>query len=246
MIYEATSSAKERSASRLPSALGLVLAVVVVEYLARRFALFWLPAIGTLRVNDMLVTAVAYFGLVGATVPAEQRNPAALGATLRQVLAEGRRWQPWVAALLVVGLSLLALVDLLLWGEVRLPVLMSPWRWDAVVLEAAAPVLVPLSVLIVNGWVIPLAEEWLWRGLIQPSLVGRAGAVAGVLVTSVLFSLKHAIVDASLGRLLMITAFGLVMGVLALRRGWRASALAHALANTTASVLALVAGGGQM
>jgi membrane protease YdiL (CAAX protease family) len=175
-------------------------------------------------------------------VPAERRTFAALAETLRAILAEARQWPVWIAAVVALGASALALVDQQLWGEVTLPSVVSPWRWDSIVLASAAPLLVAVSMLLVNGWVIPFAEEWLWRGRIQPQLIGAGGQAVGLLVTSVLFSVKHAIIDASLARLLALLAFGLVMGLLALRQGWRAAALAHALANTLATALALTSG----
>lgn len=110
---------------------------------------------------------------------------------------------------------------------------------------SAAPLLVTVSMLLMNGWVVPLAEEWLWRGRIQPALVGAGGQLAGLLATSLLFSLKHVLIDASLGRMLALTGFGLVMELLALRHGWRAAALAHAIANTFATTLTLLLSGGQ-
>jgi membrane protease YdiL (CAAX protease family) len=226
-------------------ALGLALLIVGVEYMARHFALLWFPAIGALRVNDMLVTGLAYLTLVAALVPAAQRTPSTLGATLRAVLAEGRHWQVWAAATAAIGSGFLVLADQRLWGGVSVPAVSSPWRWDGVLFASAAPLLVTVCLLLVNGWVVPLAEEWLWRGRIQPALVGAGGQLAGLLVTSVLFSLKHVLIDASLGRLLALTGFGLVMGLLALRRGWRASALAHAIANTFATALTLLLSGGQ-
>lgn len=226
-------------------ALGLVLLIVGVEYLARHFALLWFPAIGALRVNDMLVTGLAYLALVAALVPREQRTLTVLGASVRAVLAEGRRWQVWAAAAAAVGTGLLVLLDQRLWGAVSVPAVSSPWRWEGVLFASAAPLLVPASLLLVNGWVVPLAEEWLWRGRIQPALVGAGGQLAGLLATSLLFSLKHALIDASLGRMLALTGFGLVMGLLALRHGWRAAALAHAIANTFATTLTLLLSGGQ-
>jgi membrane protease YdiL (CAAX protease family) len=224
-------------------ALGLAVVIVAAEYLARRFALVWLPALGARRVNDMLMMGLAYLGLVWLTIPAGRRTLAALPAALRAIASQARLWQVWAAAAAALAATIaLAPVDALLWGGVRLPAAFSPWRWEATVLASAAPLLVPASLLLVNGLLIPIAEEWLWRGLIQPRLVGALGLAAGLLATAALFSLKHAIVDASLGRLLALTAFGLVLGALAARRGWRASALAHALANTAATLLALAAG----
>jgi membrane protease YdiL (CAAX protease family) len=149
-----------------------------------------------------------------------------------------------VAVVATLATTALATVDALLWGGVRLPSATSPWRSELRLLVDAAPVLVPASLLLVNGLIIPFVEEWLWRGLVQPRLAGALGLLPGLLLTAALFSFKHAVVDASLARLLALTAFGLVLGVLAARRGWRASALAHAVTNTTATVLTLVATGG--
>jgi membrane protease YdiL (CAAX protease family) len=227
-------------------ALGLVVAIVVTEYLARRFVLYWLPVLGALRVNDMLVAGLAYAGLIWLTIPPGRRDIAALPRVLGEILACARYWQVWVAALAaIVGTIALVVVDAALWGSVRLPSISSPWRWETVVLAAAAPVLVPVVLLLVNGVVIPFAEEWLWRGFVQPRLAGALGLVPGLLITAVLFSLKHAVIDASLGRLLALTAFGLVLGILAARHGWQASALAHALANIPATIAVLIAGAGQ-
>jgi membrane protease YdiL (CAAX protease family) len=223
-------------------ALGLALLIVGVEYLARHFALLWFPAIGALRVNDMLVTGLAYLALVAALAP---RTLSALGASVRAVLAEGRRWQVWAAAAAAVGTGFMVLVDQRLWGAVSIPAVSSSWRWEGGLFASAAPLLVTVSMLLVNGWVVPLAEEWLWRGRIQPALVGAGGQLAGLLATSLLFSLKHVLIDASLGRMLALTGFGLVMGLLALRHGWRAAALAHAIANTFATTLTLLLSGGQ-
>lgn len=226
-------------------AMGLAAIVVGVEYLARRIVLVWFPTIGSLQVNDMLSAGVAYSALVWLTIPPAKRNPAAIGSTLRATAGNLRRVAVWAAAGLAIAASMLIVVDTLLWGAIRLPALESPWRWEATLFANAAPLLVVVSLLLVNGILIPLAEEWLWRGLIQPHLSAGLGAIAGLLITSVLFSLKHAIVDASLGRLLTLSVFGLVMGVLAQRQGWRASAAAHAIANTSATSLALSVSGGQ-
>jgi membrane protease YdiL (CAAX protease family) len=242
MAAETATNVANRPTTHPLTALGMVLLIIVVEYIARHFVLFWFPVIGALRVNDMLVAGLAYLGLVTMTVPPERRTFAALTETIRAILTEARHWSVWLAAVAAFGAGMLALVDQWLWGSLTLPSVASPWRWEQVVFASAAPLLVSVSLLLMNGWVIPFAEEWLWRGKVQPQLIGTSGQVAGVLVSSVLFSLKHAIVDASLARLLALSAFGLVLGVLALRRGWRAAALAHALANTVATTLALLTG----
>lgn len=229
------------------SALGLVVLVIAVEYFARRFLLFWFPTLGALRTNDMLAAGLCYALLVWLTLPPARRTLAHILAALRDIAGVARTGRAFNGALAALaGVGLLSLIDRFVWGEVRLPSVVSPWRSDIVVLEPLAIPLAALSLLAVNGVVVPLAEEWLWRGLIQPRLAGALGAVPGLLLTSVLFSLKHAIIDASLGRLLAIVWFGGVMGVLAARYGWRVAAAAHVLANTLATLVALVINRGQV
>jgi membrane protease YdiL (CAAX protease family) len=167
-------------------ALGLAAVIVAVEHLARHFVLFWLPALGSRRVNDMLAMGVFYVGLVWLTIPSDQRSLVAIGRAVGGILACARRWQVWVAAFAaLIGTILLGFVDRFLWGSVQLPSAISPWRWENTLLEAAAPLLVPASLLLVNGVVVPFAEEWLWRGLIQPRVIGAVGSALGILITAV-------------------------------------------------------------
>jgi len=58
-------------------------------------------------------------------------------------------------------------------------------------------------------------------------LVVNAGGATGLALTALLFSLKHAIVDASFGRLLTIAAGGIVLGLVAKSSSWRVSAVSH-------------------
>lgn len=92
-----------------------------------------------------------------------------------------------------------------------------------------------MSLVCVNCALIPVAEEWLWRGVVQPRFVRALGRSGGIAFAAVLFSLKHALVDASLGRLLNLTAFG-VVGVVASRTSWRASAVSHVALNSLFTV----------
>jgi CAAX protease family protein len=231
-------------------ALGLVGLIIVSEYLARRVLAPSLPTLGAPVVNDMLAAAICYGALVTLTASASSRSLAALGDALFGVGRQATRWLPWVGAILFLTAVLaLALLDRWLWGTVQLPSFTAPASPITIFEDAAAPLAIA-SLLLVNGVVIPLAEERLWRGLIQPRLRVAWGVVPGLLVTAMLFSLKHVIVDASPGRLIALTAGGLVLGVVAFRSvhseddhaGWRASAVSHMLGNLAATGLALAAG----
>lgn len=235
---------------RAGPALGLAVIIVVTEYVARRVLAPALPTIGAPVVNDMLASALAYGLMVAIVVPDSARSVASLRRAVGGVLGYTRTWLPWIGAAAFLGsVVVLAPLDGLLWGAVRLPSFTAPAATTVLFASAATPLSV-VSLLLVNGVVIPLAEERLWRGLIQPRLRVAWGLVPALAVTAVLFSLKHAIVDASMGRLLALTAGGLVLGVVAYRgggadgeaAGWRASAVSHMVGNLAATSLALASG----
>lgn len=92
----------------------------------------------------------------------------------------------------------------------------------------------------VNGVVVPVAEEFAWRGVIQTALVERFDPPLGIGVTSVAFAAKHVVVDRSLGRFTTLLTIGTVFGVVRHRLGIGASTTTHLTANLTASALAVV------
>lgn len=102
-------------------------------------------------------------------------------------------------------------------------------------------VLTAIALLLVNGLVVPAAEEVAFRGVLQPAFVRRFGAVAGICATAALFSAKHVVVDASLGRLFTLFAVGVALGVVRHRLGLSAALGAHMAANVLATTGALLA-----
>jgi membrane protease YdiL (CAAX protease family) len=221
---------------------GVAFAVVALtiggEYFFRHFVLFWLPVLGTLLVNDMLSLFLVYSLLpigLGLFMHADwHRELAGVGQSLREGLAS------WTFTLLVLALVLsvwaLSLVDRQLWGRIALPMIVSSHRNPVVWWVALAPVLKVVSLVLVNGLWVPIAEEYLWRGLVQVRLAYVLPAPLAIGLTAVLFSLKHALVDASMGRFLALIAFGVICGVAAQRDNWRRSAALHVVANTIATV----------
>ena len=101
------------------------------------------------------------------------------------------------------------------------------------------PVWAAVLLLVTNGVIGPVCEEFAWRGVLQPRLTARFGTANGLLVTAVLFSLKHCVVDFSFGRLFAILAFGLVAGAVRIRWGTSTSAAAHVTANVIGSAFLL-------
>lgn len=98
------------------------------------------------------------------------------------------------------------------------------------------------SFIFVNGLFVPVGEEFLWRGFVQSRLARATSVPLAIGITAVCFSLKHVIVDASFGRAMTITALGIIFGISAHRRSWRASAALHIFVNTLSSITALVLG----
>ena len=81
---------------------------------------------------------------------------------------------------------------------------------EALIPNASAIELVQLSIVMI--FFVALVEELLFRVLLQPQLIDRSGAVAGILITSVIFGAMHA-GYANVYELLFATAAGVVLGV---------------------------------
>ena len=76
--------------------------------------------------------------------------------------------------------------------------------------NASALELILLSIIMI--FFVALVEELLFRVLLQPQLVERSGAVAGILITSVIFGALHAIYG-NFYELLFTAGAGVVFGV---------------------------------
>ena len=238
------------SVSRFPRSRHLSFALAVVglvigaEYFFRHYVLFWLPTFGSLLVNDMLALFLVYLLLtvsLGAFMHVNWRQELpGVGHALREGLTSWN-FTFWVLAL-VLSVWAWSTVDRLLWGNIKLPMIVSSYRNSTLWLANLAPILKAMSLILVNGLFVPVAEEYLWRGLVQIHLIRILSTPFAIGLTAVLFSLKHAIVDASLGRFLTLVAFGVICGVVAQRNSWRRSAALHMVANTVLTVMGLILG----
>ncbi len=238
------------SVSRLSRSRNLSVALAVVglviggEYFFRHYVLFWFPIFGTLLVNDMLSLFLVYLLLPVGLGPFMHVNWQQEVAGIVQSLREGlRSWDFtfWVLAL-VLGVWALSMVDRHLWGNIQIPMIVSSYRNSTVWLARQAPILKVVSLILVNGLFVPIAEEYLWRGLVQVRLSRVLPIPLAIGLTAVLFSLKHVLVDASLGRFLALIAFGAICGLVAQRDSWRRSATLHMVVNTVVTVVGLVFG----
>ena len=218
--------------------------IIAIEYVSRHYLMFWLPTIGTPRVNDMLALLFAYSVLAGGlgllTRADWIEELSGVGQALRDCVTSSRYTRWILVAALSVGL--LPLLDQLMWARVHLPMLTASARNPAVWLSALAPVLKVTTFLFVNGLYVPIAEEFIWRGFVQSRLERTTSVSLAIGIAAVCFSLKHVLVDASLGRALTLTALGIIFGILAHREGWRASAALHIFINTLSSGMALALG----
>ncbi len=226
-------------------ALTVVIVTSAAEFFFRHFVMFWFPTIGNLEVNDLISLFVVYallmfiFGRMTGT--AWKKEASGIRSSLRELIGT---WDyiPWLM-LVALSATFLPLLDRLLWGNVKLmPWLTSSYRDQAELLVNQAPLLKGSAFIIVNGFFVPIAEEFIWRGIIQERLLRILPAPAAIGITAVLFSFKHVLVDDSFGRFLFIIAFGVICGMVAYRKSWRASASLHLFTNTVATILALIAG----
>ncbi len=222
----------------------LICLIIGLEYCFRHYLMFLPPTIGTLRVNDMLSLVCAYSvlaGGVGLLMDVDWVGELSGVTMALRDCVTSRHYTGWIITS-ALSLGLLPVLDRVLWAGLHLPMLIGSYHNSIVWLPAAAPILKATTLILVNGLFVPVGEEFLWRGVVQPRLVRAMPVPLAIGITAVCFSLKHVLVDASFGRALTITALGMVFGVLAYRRNWWASAALHIFINTLSTVTALVLG----
>lgn len=191
-----------------PEAIGLfVLAFILAQLVG---------GLAGVAVGDVTVgTLVGY--VVFVAIPAYRAGFTALG--MRATHAR------FVAGAAICGASY--------WGLDALLSAIIPLHFDNSKMESivvASPIATAISFIVFA----PLAEELVFRGMLLPALVRRFGAVRGVVMVSVLFSLFH------LNPAQLIPAFvsGLGLGALALRsRSIVPGIVAHAINNSVAVLL---------
>ncbi|MFC6862828.1 CPBP family intramembrane glutamic endopeptidase [Halomicroarcula sp. GCM10025817] len=84
-----------------------------------------------------------------------------------------------------------------------------------------------------HGIVAPVTEELAWRGIVQSAFVRAEGLGTGIVITAVLFTAKHALLDVSLARVPTILVLALVLGIVRHRWGTTASTVVHMVVNLT-------------
>lgn len=89
--------------------------------------------------------------------------------------------------------------------------------------------------LLGNAVVVPIAEELVWRGIVQTEAVERWGAPVGIATTAIPFALKHVVVDRSVARLTTLVVLAVAFGLVRHRWGTGASTATHVVVNLVAS-----------
>jgi membrane protease YdiL (CAAX protease family) len=230
-----------RNLGAAAAAIGLVIGG---EYFFRHYVLFWLPTIGSLVVNDMLSLFLVYSLLLISTGVLFRVNWGQELAGVGRALWEGLsswRFTIWVLGLLF-SVVVLSQADQLLWGKLKLPMFISSCRNPSIWLADYALPLQVVARVFVNGLFVPIAEEYLWRGIVQVHLARVIPVPVAIGATAVFFSLKHVLVDASLGRCLALIAFGTICGVVAQRTDWKESASMHIIVNSTSTLAGILFG----
>ena len=110
------------------------------------------------------------------------------------------------------------------------------------VVDSDAEVWVLAILFVVNGIVVPIAEELAWRGAIQTALTEAYSPLIGVVVTATGFVLKHVIVDGGepLSRLVSLVVLALVLCGLRSRFGTASSTVTHLGVNLVATGFAVL------
>jgi membrane protease YdiL (CAAX protease family) len=151
----------------------------------------------------------------------------------------GYRCTREAAAAGVTGGIAVTAVAALAAGTVDGPVF-GPGRTDGVLrgIAEAGP-WVAVLVVVANGLVGPAVEEYAWRGYVQRAATETWGPAAGAAATAAAFTAKHVVVDLSAGRTASLAVIALALGAIAARWGTAASTVAHAILNTTATLVVL-------
>lgn len=95
---------------------------------------------------------------------------------------------------------------------------------------------VSIVFILVNGLWVPIAEEFLWRGIIQTKLSYYMNPWTAITIVSILFSAKHAVVDLVLTRFLFLISFGLTVGWAKQRTNTGISTVTHIYINLIGTI----------
>jgi hypothetical protein len=192
----------------------------------------------------LFVVAAAFRPLVGSDVPVGywavlEESIAYFVAFTGLKFLFARRGQPLLASLgwvdspfpvpwlISTGITL-SVLTVVLSVALRTPDIETPFE------KILSDPISRVTIAIFGVLCAPLIEELLFRGLLQPRLVGTFGVLPGILITSSLFGALHLVQNAWLWQsFVLITVVGFVLGVIRHVSGsTKASTIVHIAYNT--------------
>lgn len=96
---------------------------------------------------------------------------------------------------------------------------------------------VAILFLVSNGFLAPVVEEYVWRGMVQRGFGMACGPLKAIIVTAILFTAKHIVTDLSFVRTTQLLFFSFLVGYIAFLWGTWSSTIVHLLANTGGTLL---------
>ncbi|MGQ3413264.1 lysostaphin resistance A-like protein [Natrinema sp. LN54] len=200
---------------------------IVLEFALRRGLVLAGAAVGVdPGLVDALVLAIGF--------------PAIAAVLSRYALERGQdreRWGwDWTPRALGAGVLAAVVGFVLVAGAAQVDSALFGLDESATTRGDGLPAAIALLLLVGNGLVVPIAEEQVWRGIVQTNLVDGWGVPAGIAVTAVLFAGKHVIVDLSVIRITTLLTLGFLFGIVRHRWGTASSTVTHVLINTVSTV----------
>ncbi len=238
---------KSTSAKDTMLAFGLALIIIVGEFTSRRIISILLPTYFSYFFMDLvclggfyvIICLIAYV-LVGGNIREKT------GYTGLNINDGYQRTTFYNAALaVVIGIQVVNRFDVLLLSDINL----NPRLYDFIqttfntTIYTNTPLYaehyklaVSIVFILVNGIWVPIAEEFLWRGIIQTKLSYYMNPWTAITIVSILFSAKHAVVDLVLTRLLFLISFGLTAGWAKQRTNTGISTVTHIYINLIGTI----------
>lgn len=134
---------------------------------------------------------------------------------------------------IVLSLNITQWIDSLLFAS-------NPGAVEQLTTNIESSIIAALLLLLVNGLIVPISEEWAWRAVLQSAADRILSPLIAILLVGLLFALKHVVVDGSFFRFTSLLLFALVVGVVRHRLGSGAATVTHIVANMTATSILLL------
>ncbi len=228
-------------------ALALIILIIGGEFTSRRIIAMILPTYFDYFFMDLiclggfyLVICTVVYLLMGGD---RGEKTCYTGFSLRVWYQRGTFYN--AALFIMLGIQIVNRLDVYFftgvdWNLQIIPVLESIFKtsfYTNIPLYAEnAELAISIVFIIINGIWVPIAEEFLWRGIIQTKLTYYLPPWTAITIVSIFFSLKHAVVDLVLIRLLFLISFGITVGWAKQRTNTGISTSAHIYINLVGTI----------